>query len=78
MREKELWNKYYANRSSYNYGISGDNTQNVLWRIQNNEFDGLSPNFVVLKIGNVKVMFAFSSPTISSMTNYSIYKSGLD
>ncbi len=56
---KELWDKYYANRSSYNYGISGDNTQNVLWRIQNNELDGLSPKFVVLKIGNVKRVWSF-------------------
>jgi hypothetical protein len=49
---QELWAKHYAPRGAYNYGISGDTTQNVLWRIENHEFDGLTPKVVVLKIGN--------------------------
>jgi len=48
---KAVWDKYYAPRGAYNYGIAGDTTQNVLWRIQNHEFDGISPKVLVLKIG---------------------------
>jgi len=49
---KQVWDQRYANRSAYNYGIGGDTTQNVLWRIQNHEMDGLNPKVVVLLIGN--------------------------
>ncbi|WDE99326.1 GDSL-type esterase/lipase family protein [Lentisphaera profundi] len=34
-----------------NLGFGGDRTQNVLWRIQNGEIDGLSPQFVSIMIG---------------------------
>src|SRR5437660_11523941 len=34
-----------------NFGISGDRTQHVLWRIQNGELEGIKPKVVVLMIG---------------------------
>src|SRR6185295_6725974 len=34
-----------------NFGIGGDTTENVLWRILNGEIEGLSPKVVVLMIG---------------------------
>jgi lysophospholipase L1-like esterase len=46
-----VWKKSYAPRNAVNLGIGGDTTQNVLWRIQNGELDGLSPKAVVLMIG---------------------------
>jgi len=46
-----VWNQYYKPRGAYNYGISGDRTNNVLYRISHNEFDGLTPNVVVIMIG---------------------------
>ena len=48
---KEIWNSYYVNRSAFDYGIGGDTTSNVLWRIQNHELDGLKPKVIVLQIG---------------------------
>lgn len=49
---KEVWDKYYAPRHAYNYGIAGDQTQNVIWRIEHGEFDGVEPKIVALHIGS--------------------------
>ena len=48
---QETWNKYYGKCSPANFGIGGDRTQHVLWRIENGELDGISPKVVVLMIG---------------------------
>ncbi|CAG2169675.1 unnamed protein product [Oppiella nova] len=48
---KAVWDKYYAPRHAYNYGISGDRTENVIFRIRDKEFDGLDPKVAVLMIG---------------------------
>lgn len=34
-----------------NFGIGGDRTQHVLWRLQNGEMDGIQPKVVMLMIG---------------------------
>lgn len=46
-----IFQRYYAGLGVANYGIAGDQTQNLLWRIQNGEVAGLNPRLVVLKIG---------------------------
>jgi lysophospholipase L1-like esterase len=50
-RGRRVWDQYYANLDAANFGISGDRTQHVLWRIENGELDGISPKVVVLMIG---------------------------
>ena len=47
----EVWDQYYGKDDVANFGISGDQTQHVLWRIDNGELDGISPKVVVLMIG---------------------------
>lgn len=47
----QTWQKYYGKRNAANFGISGDRTQHVLWRIDNGELDGISPKVLVLMIG---------------------------
>ena len=46
-----VYEKYFANLKCANFGISGDRTQGVLWRIENGELDGYSPKMMMLMIG---------------------------
>jgi len=46
-----VWNKVYAPYRAANFGIGGDRTQHVLWRIEHGELDGVNPKVIVLMIG---------------------------
>jgi lysophospholipase L1-like esterase len=46
-----VWKQCYAPRHAANFGISGDRTQHVLWRMDHGELDGIKPKVVVLMIG---------------------------
>ena len=46
-----VWNREFAPLHAANFGISGDRTQHVLWRLQNGEGDGFKPRVIVLMIG---------------------------
>lgn len=48
---KAIWEDRYGKYDPANFGIGGDRTQHVLWRIENGELDGISPKVVVLMIG---------------------------
>jgi lysophospholipase L1-like esterase len=48
---RATWEKFYAGRQAANFGISGDRTEHVLWRLDHGNFDGLSPKLIVLMIG---------------------------
>lgn len=50
-RGLNVWNKYYAPQHAANFGIGGDRTEHVLWRMDNGELDGIKPKVVVLMIG---------------------------
>jgi len=48
---REVWAEFYGKRKALNLGISGDRTQNVLWRLDNGNIDGIKPKLAVLMIG---------------------------
>lgn len=50
-KAEEIWKKEYEPLRAANFGISGDGTQHVLWRIENGELEGIKPKVVVLMIG---------------------------
>ena len=47
---KKVWDANFASLHAANFGISGDRTQHVLWRLQNGELDGIHPKALVLMI----------------------------
>jgi lysophospholipase L1-like esterase len=49
---KEIWNQRYEPLKAANFGIGGDRTEHVLWRLQEGkELHGIHPRAVVLMIG---------------------------
>jgi lysophospholipase L1-like esterase len=50
-RNQAAWKKYFDPMKAANFGIGGDRTEHVLWRLQNGELDGYTPKVVVLMIG---------------------------
>jgi lysophospholipase L1-like esterase len=46
-----LWDSVFRPMNAYNYGISGDRTQHILWRVQNGNFEKIKPKVIALEIG---------------------------
>jgi lysophospholipase L1-like esterase len=59
---RESWQRYFGEKRAVNYGFGGDSTQHVLWRLEHGEFDGLSPEAIVLLIGTNNVRHGDFSP----------------
>ena len=51
MAGKPVLDKYFGSMKVANFGIAGDTTQGVLYRLQNGEGQGFSPKAVMLMIG---------------------------
>jgi lysophospholipase L1-like esterase len=49
--DNPVWQRFYGPRRAANFGIGGDRTQHVLWRLDHGEVDGIKPRVVVLMIG---------------------------
>jgi lysophospholipase L1-like esterase len=50
-RGKPEWDKTWAPLKAANFGIAGDTTQGVLWRMQNGELEGFKAKLIVLMLG---------------------------
>ena len=48
---KIFWEKYLNDLDAINMGISGDRTENVIWRLLNGELEGINPKVATLLIG---------------------------
>jgi lysophospholipase L1-like esterase len=46
-----VWNAAFGPYKPANFGIAGDTTQGVLWRMQNGELEGFKTKLIVLMLG---------------------------
>jgi lysophospholipase L1-like esterase len=53
--DNDVWKRFYGPRKAANFGIGGDKTEQVLWRLQHSELDGIEPKVAVLMIGTNNV-----------------------
>ncbi len=53
---KPVFDQYFGHLKVANFGIAGDTTQGVLYRLQNGEGQGFSPKVVMLMIGTNNTM----------------------
>lgn len=51
IKGKTVWDERYSKYNAVDFGISGDRTQHVLWRLFQGQGKTLSPKLVVLMIG---------------------------
>ncbi|XP_051535190.1 platelet-activating factor acetylhydrolase IB subunit beta [Myxocyprinus asiaticus] len=51
MQQYEVWKELFSPLHALNFGINGDTTSNVLWRLQNGELENIRPRVVVLWVG---------------------------
>jgi lysophospholipase L1-like esterase len=48
---KEVWDHHFSKYQPLDYGIGGDRTQHVLWRLENPDLAAIHPKVAVLLIG---------------------------
>jgi beta-glucosidase len=48
---QEVWDKYLDQYQAANMGISGDRTENVIWRLQNGSIENINPKVALILIG---------------------------
>lgn len=51
LHQFEVWRELFSPLHALNFGVGGDATQHVLWRLINGELDHISPKIVVLWVG---------------------------
>ena len=65
--KKAIFEAAFGGHKPLNFGISGDRTQHVLWRIQNGEIDGLKPKAAVIMIGTNNIGQKDPEPAASAI-----------
>jgi lysophospholipase L1-like esterase len=58
-----VWQRDFVPLNSAAFGIPGDATQNMLWRIQSGELNGLKPKVIVLNAGTNDIAFFSAQQT---------------
>ena len=47
----QIWNELYAKFGAFDFGIAGDKTQSLLWRLSQGQMKGIHPKLILLMIG---------------------------
>lgn len=62
--QPELFKTFYGRYNALDLGYGGDRTENVLWRLQHGEIDGIDPKVAVLMIGTNNTGFRQEAPEL--------------
>jgi lysophospholipase L1-like esterase len=65
MAGKAVFDKYYGAMKTANFGIGGDTTQGVLFRLRHGEGEGFQPKVIMLLIGTNNVIFGSPAEEIA-------------
>lgn len=68
-----LWNTFFDNETYLNMGVGGDTLENIFWRIQNGEIDGLNPKVAVVLAGTNNITqnsITYIASGIIEISNY--------
>ncbi|XP_072166224.1 platelet-activating factor acetylhydrolase IB subunit alpha2-like [Diadema setosum] len=49
--QSEVWQEMFVGFHSLNFGIGGDCTHHLLWRLENGELENIEPKVIVLMVG---------------------------
>lgn len=70
-----FWNEHFAPMGAVNFGIGGDMTQNLLWRLNNGAAGTLDPDRIVLLIGTNNYGFTDESPAhVAAGVSWVVFK----
>jgi lysophospholipase L1-like esterase len=69
VRGSKSWDKYFAPKQAVNMGFGWDRVENVLWRVQHGELDGISPAYIVLMIGTNNLQGNTDQEIVSGLKN---------
>ncbi|MGH7136803.1 MAG: GDSL-type esterase/lipase family protein, partial [Pirellulales bacterium] len=60
-----VWQQEYGSFGALNAGIGGDQTQSLLWRIENGDLNGVSPQLAVVMIGINNIFAGDDAPSVA-------------
>jgi lysophospholipase L1-like esterase len=62
---RKVWTAAFAKYHPFDFGISGDTTQNLLWRLAHGQAQGLHPKVILLMIGTNDMRYTSSPQEIA-------------
>lgn len=65
----ENWKANFHGWNAGNFGWGADSTQNILWRLQNGELDGVNPKVIVLLAGTNNIGAGQSAEAVAEGVN---------
>ncbi|XP_037079874.1 LOW QUALITY PROTEIN: platelet-activating factor acetylhydrolase IB subunit beta-like [Pollicipes pollicipes] len=74
LQHSNTWQRRFAPLHALNFGIGGDQTQHVLWRLTHGEMDNFCPKVVVLLVGTNNFNFSPEQIADGVMANVNVIR----